>query len=684
MNGTDNTAEEDPLLSIDSSSGHTSAPISSASTSSMTAANTDDDADDERRSFQQSSRGDDDTDPARKHHNRTKITFFGSKRGVWVRHSRLLCLVMVLDLMTMSVQIPSLTAAFESHGMDLRWQGWVASVYGIISFFVGPMLGRVSDSVGRVAMLRMSCAGSMLGALGSLNATGRWTFIAARTLPALLKCSLPISQAYIVDVSQGSAERSKNLGMLGASFGVAFVLGPPLGGTAADYDIRLPFVIAFLECVLLYFALQFLPEPANKGGASVQLDDGGGGGGVKKNESSVHDVGKGGGNGGGADQAEVVTATTTSSSSSSLAWTSTSMKRVSSLTRIKSSLMMPSDHGKASTLASATSKGAMTRTRSRSSMLMAAAENGKGKASPDATVGEARVATGGNGSGGGGGGQGMSLRTSPARARAKTLTATAIGVASAGAAPAATPGGGGGSSAASGVAGGRLGIFRGPGGRQMGWGFHDRFFLVVAEGIYHTSFAPFLTSVLAYPTSTVGMLLSFMGMVAALTNAFLVGELTKRFGERPLMASSLMVLALGWVMWSTVSGSLPSLLVSLTMAGVGGNVFQTVNKASVAQHAPPELVGTVMGTSAALETFGRSLAGPMSGYLFDAVGARGVPLSCSCAAAYVAVVLTVRGFADVMRGGEVAGGESGGDGSHRRDNKTYIKRSCTICMSALE
>lgn len=53
-------------------------------------------------------------------------------------------------------------------------------------------------------------------------------------------------------------------------------------------------------------------------------------------------------------------------------------------------------------------------------------------------------------------------------------------------------------------------------------------------------------------------------------------------------------------MWSTVSGSLLSVLASLTMAGVGGNVFQTVNKASVAQHAPSELVGTVMGMSGEL------------------------------------------------------------------------------------
>ncbi len=55
--------------------------------------------------------------------------------------------------------------------------------------------------------------------------------------------------------------------------------------------------------------------------------------------------------------------------------------------------------------------------------------------------------------------------------------------------------------------------------------------------------------------------------------------------------------ALGWVMWSMVGDSLPSILMSLIMVGVGGNIFQTVNKAAVAQHAPSELVGTVMGLS---------------------------------------------------------------------------------------
>lgn len=108
MDDTDNTAEEDPLLSIDSSN-HKSIP-SSASTSSMTM-EVDSDDDPERRSLL-----DDDEDGTvpRKHLNRTRIDFLGSKRGVWVSHSRLLCLVMVLDLMTLSVQVSSLSTSRDT------------------------------------------------------------------------------------------------------------------------------------------------------------------------------------------------------------------------------------------------------------------------------------------------------------------------------------------------------------------------------------------------------------------------------------------------------------------------------------------------------------------------------------------------------------------------------------------
>lgn len=81
--------------------------------------------------------------------------------------------------------------------------------------------------------------------------------------------------------------------------------------------------------------------------------------------------------------------------------------------------------------------------------------------------------------------------------------------------------------------------------------------------------------------------------------------------------------------------------------------------------------------SAALETFGRSVAGPLSGYLFDVVGARGVPLTCSCAATYVAVVLSVRGLVahdPALLGVEGGGGARGRDVSHKRGSKIDTKR----------
>ncbi|CAM9597964.1 unnamed protein product [Ectocarpus sp. 6 AP-2014] len=399
------------------------------------------------------------------------------------------------------------------------------------------------------------------------------------------------------------------------------------------------------------------------------------------------------------DQAEVVAATASFFCSPK---STSGSARKKTLTRIRSSLQVASESGRTIAPASAAAAGrgggvveaspsSTGLKRTRSSAMIAAAEKGV-FAAEDLMLARDRmaaVASPGRGGGGGGGGatpvrssSGTARRLSPARVRGKTLASSAVGGGTTAAAaamvvtPAAAPpppaGGGGGGTAAGGGGGGRLGIFRGPGGRQMAWGFHDRFFLVLAESMYHTSFAPFLTSVLSFSTGTVGFLQSFMGMVAALTNAFLLGALTKRFGERPLLASSLVVLAGGWVMWSTISGSLPAIVVSLTLAGVGGNVFQTVNKASVAQHAPPELVGTVMGMSAALETFGRSVAGPMSGYLFEAVGARGIPLTCSCAAAYVSFALSIRGFAESARGGDDAGGEKG-PGPHNRGSRSYTK-----------
>lgn len=257
--------------------------------------------------------------------------------------------------------------------------------------------------------------------------------------------------------------------MLGASFGMAFVLGPPLGGAAADYHPRLPFAVSFWECVLLYAALQFLPEPSSKSTSkSSKVDE-------MRDEASGN--------------------------ASAVAVGSDS--HVDGI-KDDSSVGVVVSGGIPASASSVNMK------RNRSNLLIAAENGGdskrptRGDGEPGALSGIGTAATAAAAVGGGG------------VARGKGATKV--------------------------TSGGRLDIFRGPGGREMGWGFHDRFFLVVAEGLYHTSFAPFVTEVLDFPTGRIGMLLSFMGMVSAFTNAFLVGSLTQKFGERRLMASSLLVL----------------------------------------------------------------------------------------------------------------------------------------------
>ena len=264
--------------------------------------------------------------------------------------------------------------------------------------------------------------------------------------------------------------------MLGASLGIAFVLGPPLGGRAADSDLHYPFVIAVLEGALLLVVLHFMPEPsprmakADNGDITASEDTNNNVKRLIRSASSASIVARMGSEGG--DRGGGFTALSVGMSSP-LAPKSSGGSR--NLKRVKSSSLIAAESGLAKlTLSQAKAQASAEQ----------AAERTKSKA-PEAAGSGAEERVGGRG---------------------------------------------------------RLSVFQGPGGRQIGWGFHDRFFLVVAETLYHVTFAPFLTDVLGFPTGTIGELLSFMGAISALTNAFLVGFLTERVEDKPLMTTSLLVL----------------------------------------------------------------------------------------------------------------------------------------------
>ena len=138
--------------------------------------------------------------------------------------------------------------------------GIIVGSYSLAQFFFTPLLGRLSDRVGRRPVLIFSVFCSGLAFLGLGLANSLWMLLAARLFDGATGGNISTAQAYIADVTTPE-NRAKGMGLIGAGFGLGFILGPGLGGVLSTYSIHAPFffaaVLAFTNSVLIYF---FLPE----------------------------------------------------------------------------------------------------------------------------------------------------------------------------------------------------------------------------------------------------------------------------------------------------------------------------------------------------------------------------------------------------------------------------------------
>jgi DHA1 family tetracycline resistance protein-like MFS transporter len=125
-----------------------------------------------------------------------------------------------------------------------RWGGWLFFSYALMQFLCAPLIGNLSDRFGRRPVLILSLA--MLGVdylITGLSPTIAWLFI-GRTLSGMAGASYPTANAYIADISPPE-KRAANFGLVGAAFGVGFVLGPALGGFVGEhFGLRAPFFTA--------------------------------------------------------------------------------------------------------------------------------------------------------------------------------------------------------------------------------------------------------------------------------------------------------------------------------------------------------------------------------------------------------------------------------------------------------
>jgi len=143
--------------------------------------------------------------------------------------------------------------------------GYLLFAFAAAQFLFSPVIGNLSDRYGRRPVLLSSLFGFGIDYIFlALAPAYGWLFI-GRVIAGITGASFTTATAYIADISPDPAERAKNFGMIGAAFGLGFVLGPALGGLLAIWGIRAPFYAAaglcLLNCLFGYF---YLPESLPK------------------------------------------------------------------------------------------------------------------------------------------------------------------------------------------------------------------------------------------------------------------------------------------------------------------------------------------------------------------------------------------------------------------------------------
>lgn len=156
--------------------------------------------------------------------------------------------------------VPSLISELEHISIPeaAAYGGWMVASFSIMQFVFSPVLGNLSDQYGRRPVLLISLFGFGLDYLLTAFApTITWLF-AGRIIAGIMGASFTTASAYIADVSTPE-NRAQNFGMIGAAFGLGFIIGPALGGVIANYGLRAPFIAAailtFINWLYGYFIL---------------------------------------------------------------------------------------------------------------------------------------------------------------------------------------------------------------------------------------------------------------------------------------------------------------------------------------------------------------------------------------------------------------------------------------------
>ena len=174
-------------------------------------------------------------------------------------------ITVVIDAMGIGLILPVMPDLIQTvEGGSLAnaalWGGLLATIFAVMQFLFGPLIGAVSDSRGRRPVLLLALAVMALDYLLMAVAHTIWLLILGRIIGGITAATQSTGAAYMADISKPE-EKSANFGLIGAAFGVGFVIGPLIGGLLGVWGVRAPFYAAAILAALNFtFGWFILPE----------------------------------------------------------------------------------------------------------------------------------------------------------------------------------------------------------------------------------------------------------------------------------------------------------------------------------------------------------------------------------------------------------------------------------------
>jgi DHA1 family tetracycline resistance protein-like MFS transporter len=165
-----------------------------------------------------------------------------------------------VDVLGFTILIPILPFYAEHFGASPTTVGAIYSTVAVASLLSSPFWGRLSDRIGRKGVLIAAQVAGLLGFSLLAAGTALWTVFVSRAIEGLGGGGLGVTQAYVTDVTT-PANRARAFGLVGATLGAGFLIGPALAGVLVRYGYRVPFAVAAgLQLITVILTIVLLPE----------------------------------------------------------------------------------------------------------------------------------------------------------------------------------------------------------------------------------------------------------------------------------------------------------------------------------------------------------------------------------------------------------------------------------------